>query len=40
MAKSYSAGQSATLSNQLIQRFQNAMTERLGVEDYRYRFGF
>ena len=40
MAKSYSAGQSATLSNQLIQRFQNAMTERLEVEDYRYRFGF
>jgi len=40
MAKSYSAGQSATLSNQLVQRFQNAMTERLEVEDYRYRFGF
>jgi parvulin-like peptidyl-prolyl isomerase len=40
MAKSYSAGQSATLSNQLIQRFQNAMTERLEVKDYRYRFGF
>jgi len=40
MAKSHSAGQSATLSNQLVQRFQNAMTERLEVEDYRYRFGF
>ncbi len=40
MARSYSAGQSSTLSNQLIQRFQSAMIERLEVEDYRYRFGF
>ncbi len=40
MARSYSADQTSTLSNQLLQRFQNAMIERLEVEDYRYRFGF
>jgi len=40
ISRTYSAGQSATLSNQLQQRFQSAMMERLEVADYRYRFGF
>jgi len=39
-ARSYSTGQSNTLRNQLQQRFQTAMSERLEVKDYRYRFGF
>jgi len=40
VARSYSLGQSSTLRNQLQQRFQSAMSERLNVVDYRYRFGF
>ncbi len=40
VARSYSTGQSNTLRNQLQQRFQTAMSERLEVKDYRYRFGF
>ncbi len=39
-ARSLALSQSATLANQLVQRFEGAMTERLDVRDYRYRFGF
>ena len=40
VARSYAAGQSATQANLLQGRFQEALKERLQVEDLRYRFGF
>lgn len=39
-ARGLAQSQSATLANQLVQRFESAMRERLDVQDYRYRFGF
>ncbi|MCS7297232.1 MAG: SurA N-terminal domain-containing protein [Bacteroidia bacterium] len=39
-ARSYAAGQTSTQANLLTGRFIEAQKERLGLQDYRYRFSF